>query len=147
MMDTKDIYFKKILVAVDDSEDSIKAFRYAVHRALKDDLGLTIVSILEENVINVYQVLTKDFIHGKREDLTKHVEEYREQALAAGVKDVDVWVGAGIPGEEIVNHVIPEVKPDLLVIGAKAKKGITKMFGSQAAYMAKNSPISVLVVR
>ena len=98
MMDTKDIYFKKILVAVDDSEDSIRAFRYAIHRALKDDLGLTIVSILEENVINVYQALTKDFIHGKREDLTKHVEEYREQALAAGVKDVDVWVGAGIPG-------------------------------------------------
>lgn len=147
MMDTKDIYFKKILVAVDDSEDSIKAFRYAIHRAIKDDLGLTIVSILEENVINVYQALTKDYIHGKRDELTKHVEGYREQALAAGVKDVDVWIGAGVPGEEIVNHVIPEVQPDLLVVGAKAKKGITKRFGSQAAYMAKYAPISVLVVR
>ena len=147
MMETKDIYFKKILVAVDDSEDSIRAFRYAIHRALKDNLGLTMVSILEENEINVYQALTKDFVHSKREDLTKHLEEYREQALAAGVKDVDILVGSGNPGEEIINHVIPEVQPDLLVIGAKSKKGITKIFGSQAAYMAKNSPISVLVVR
>lgn len=146
-MDTSDIYFKKILVAVDDSEDSIKAFKYAIHRAIKDDVGLMLVSILEEDQINVYQALSKDFIHGKREDLENHLQEYRQQALDAGVKKVEVVVGAGSPGEEIVNHIIPHVQPDLLVVGSKSKKGITKRFGSQAAYMAKYAPISVLVIR
>ncbi|WP_125607967.1 universal stress protein [Lapidilactobacillus bayanensis] len=146
-MDTSDIYFKKILVAVDDSEDSIKAFKYAIHRAIKDDVGLMLVSILEENEINVFQAMSKDFIHGKREDLEKHLQEYRQQALDAGVKRVEAWVGAGNPGEEIVNHIIPQVQPDLLVVGSKSKVGITKRFGSQAAYMAKYAPISVLVVR
>ena len=42
---------------------------------------------------------------------------------------------------------IPAVKPDLLIVGARSKQGIAKHFGSQAAYMAKYAPISVLVVR
>ena len=53
----------------------------------------------------------------------------------------------GNAGEEIVKNVIPKVKPDLLIIGALSKQGIKKFFGSQAAYMAKYAPISVLVVR
>jgi nucleotide-binding universal stress UspA family protein len=34
-----------------------------------------------------------------------------------------------------------------LIIGSIAKKGIARHFGSQAAYMAKYAPISVLVIR
>ncbi|GEL12793.1 hypothetical protein FC15_GL001414 [Lapidilactobacillus concavus DSM 17758] len=145
--DTNHVYFKRILVALDDSEDSLKAFKYAIHRAIKDDVDLVLVSILEEKNMNVYQALSKDYIHGQRDALEQHLQDYRQQALDAGVKKVATVIGAGEPGEEIVKHVIPHAQADLLVIGAKAKKGITKLFGSQAAYMAKNAPISVLVIR
>ncbi|MCM8610445.1 MULTISPECIES: universal stress protein, partial [Lactiplantibacillus] len=47
----------------------------------------------------------------------------------------------------IVKTVIPALKPDLLVIGSVAKHGVRKYFWSQAAYMAKHAPISVLVIR
>ncbi|XIF20049.1 MAG: universal stress protein [Acetilactobacillus jinshanensis] len=50
-------------------------------------------------------------------------------------------------GEAIVKDVIPHVEPDLLVIGSQAKKGLARHFGSQAAYMAKYAPISVMVIR
>lgn len=144
---TKDIYFKNILVAVDDSEDAIQAFKYAIHRAKKDDVGLAIVSILEDDEMNVFQALNTDYVHGQREDLEKHLEEYRKIALDSGVKDVTTIVASGDPGETIVKEVIPHVKPDLLIVGSKSKTGFTKRFGSQAAYMAKYAPISVLVIR
>ena len=56
-------------------------------------------------------------------------------------------IAEGDAGETIIKKVIPQVNPDLLVIGALAKEGLEKYFGSQAAYMAKYAPISVLVVR
>lgn len=139
--------FKHVLVGVDDSPDAQLAFRYAMNRAKSDDAELTITSILESDNMNVYQALDKDFVHGQRDDLEKHVLGYRDLALRFGIKKVNVIVSEGKPGETIIKEIIPEVKPDLLIIGSMAKKGIKKWLGSQAAYMAKYSPVSVLVIR
>lgn len=139
--------FKSILVGVDDSEDALLAFDYAIHYAMDLNAQLTITSILENKDMNIYQSLNKDYIHGERKELEKHLLDYKHQASNAGVNDVNLIVGEGNPGETIVKSIIPHIKPDLLIIGSIAKKGIKRYFGSQAAYMAKYSPISVLVVR
>ncbi|ETY73283.1 universal stress protein [Lactiplantibacillus fabifermentans] len=139
--------FNRILVGVDDSADALLAFDYAIHQAIQDDAELVIVSVLEDDEMNVYQALSKDFVHGERHDLEQHILKYQKQAQDAGVKNVHAMIAEGEPGETIVKDVIPHVKPDLLVIGSLAKKGIKRRFGSQAAYMAKYSPIAVMVVR
>ncbi|VDG26223.1 universal stress protein [Lactiplantibacillus mudanjiangensis] len=139
--------FKHILVGVDDSEDAQLAFRYAINRAKTDHAKLTIVSILEQDNMNVYEAMSKDFIHGQRADLEEHVQKYAKLAKQFGVTDVTTVVDEGDPGEMIVKDIIPAIKPDLLVIGSISKRGVRKYFGSQAAYMAKHSPISVLVIR
>ncbi|CAM3165007.1 universal stress protein [Lactiplantibacillus plajomi] len=139
--------FKHILVGVDDSDDAQLAFRYAMNRAKTDGAKLTIVSILEHDNMNVYEAMSKDYVHGQRKDLEDHVLSYRKLALDFGITDVHVVVDEGDPGETIVKDVIPAVKPDLLVIGSISKKGVRRYFGSQAAYMAKHAPISVLVIR
>ncbi len=139
--------FNRILVGVDDSPDAQLAFRYAINEARDHDATLYITSILESDEMNVYQALSKDYVHGKREDLEKHIAGYRDLALRAGVKNVEMVIAEGDPGETIVKSVIPATKADLLIIGSLAKTGFRKRFGSQAAYMAKYSPISVMVVR
>lgn len=139
--------FKHILVGVDDSDDAQLAFRYAINRAKTDGAKLTIVSILEQDNINVYEAMSKDFIHGQRKDLEEHVLQYQKLAEQFGVKEVNTVVDEGDPGETIVKDIIPALKPDLLVIGSVSKQGLRKYFGSQAAYMAKHAPISVLVIR
>lgn len=138
---------KKILVGVDDSEDAQLAFRVAMRRALDLNATLCITSILESDEMNVFQALSADYVHGERQALEEHVEAYRNVALKAGIKHVEVVIAEGDAGETIIKQVIPKVEPDLLIIGALSKKGVKKFFGSQAAYMAKHAPISVLVVR
>ncbi|EJO04650.1 universal stress protein [Oenococcus oeni] len=142
-----DKVFNRILVGVDDSADAQLAFRYAVRRAVKDNATLIITSILENDEMNVYQALTKDYVHGERDELVEHLKKYRDIAAKAGVKDIKEIVDEGNAGETIVKNVIPAVKADLLIIGSLSKKGISKYFGSQAAYMAKYAPISVLIIR
>ncbi|NVY96473.1 universal stress protein [Lactobacillus sp. DCY120] len=138
---------KKILVGVDNSDDAQKAFRYAINRAKELNAQLQIVTVLEKHDMNVYQVLDDDFIHGRREDVESHVQGYIETAQKAGVQDVKGIISEGNPGETIVKDVIPKYQPDLLVIGSLDIKKPHKLFGSQAAHMAQNSPISVLVIR
>lgn len=139
--------FKHILVGVDDSADALLAFDYAINQAIEDQAELTIVSVLEDEDMNVYEALSKDYVHGERDALAQHLTSYQQKALAAGVKKVNTMIAQGEPGETIVKVVIPDIKPDLLIIGSLAKKGLARHFGSQAAYMAKHAPIAVMVVR
>lgn len=139
--------FTKILVGVDDSQDALLAFKYAVDQAKQDKAELIIVSVLENEEMNVYEALSKDYVHGERAELEQHVLSYQRQAREAGVETVRTIVSEGEPGEVIVKDIIPHVEPDLLIVGSEAKKGLAQHFGSQAAYMAKYAPISVLVIR
>ncbi|CAI2551236.1 Putative universal stress protein [Apilactobacillus kunkeei] len=142
-----EINFKNILVAVDDSDDALLAFKYAISRAKSEGAKLTIVSVLEDEEINVFQSLSGQFVHGKYEDLEKHLEKYKKTAEEAGVADVNVIASTGEAGETIIKDVVPKVNPDLLIVGSESKKGLARHFGSQAAYMAKYSPVSVMVIR
>ena len=108
--------FKHILVGVDDSDDAQLAFRYAINRAKSDGAKLTIVSILEQDNMNVYEAMSKDFVHGQRKDLEEHVQQYQKLARDFGVTDVNAVVDEGDPGETIVKTVIPALKPDLLCL-------------------------------
>ncbi len=139
--------FHRLLVGTDDSHDAQLAFHYAIDYALANDAELFIVTIWESDEMNIYQALDDDYIHGEREKLVEHVQKYKEEAQAAGVKKVETVVADGDPGKTIVNEVVPRIKPDLLIVGSLDKKGIAKRFGSQAAYIAKYASTPVLVMR
>lgn len=142
--------FERILVGVDDAPDAKMAFDYAVDKAKRDGSELGIVSVLETNDINVYQLLSKDYVHGTRDQLDRRIDEYIQAAIDYGVdpKKITKIIDEGSkPAERIVNHVLPEFHADLLVIGSVGKADSRKLFGSQAAYMAKNAGISVTVIR
>lgn len=146
-MADREMKFHKILVGVDDSHDAQLAFYYAVRYAAENNADLYIVSVLESDEMNVYQALDDDYIHGERSQLEKHILDFKQQALDAGVKNVTTLVAEGDAGKTIVKDVIPHVQPDLLMIGSYDKPGIARRFGSQAAYMSKYAPCSVLVIR
>lgn len=141
--------FQHILVAVDDSSDAKLAFNYAIYRAKITDSVLDIATILEDDDFNVYEVLSKDYMDEKRDKLKQQILQYKQLATDAGVKEIHTYVAEGDDpaGEIIVKRLIPDIKPDLLIIGSKSTTGVEKYLGSQASYMVKHAPVSVLVVR
>lgn len=150
MFDIKPKKFHKILVGVDDAPDARAAFSYAVDKAKRDGSELGIVSVYETNEVNVYQALSKDYVHSSREELRARIEEYVKGAIDYGVepKKITAIIDEGDrPAERICNHVIPEFHPDLLIVGSTGKPGNRKSVGSQASYMVKHSGTSVFVIR
>lgn len=150
MFEIKPKKFKKILVGVDDAPDARAAFSYAVDKAKRDGSELGIVSILETDRVNVYQILDKDYVHSSEDELRQRVNEYVQAAIDYGVdpEKITAIVDRGErPAERICNHVIPAFQPDLLVVGSIGKKGNCKAVGSQASYMARHVGTSVFVIR
>ena len=150
MFEIKPKKFKKILVGVDDAPDARAAFSYAVDKAKRDGSELGIVSILETDRVNVYQILDKDYVHSSEDELRQRVNEYVQAAIDYGVdpEKITAIVDRGErPAERICNHVIPAFQPDLLVVGSIGKKGNRKAVGSQALYMARHAGTSVFVIR
>ncbi len=140
--------FKCILVAVDDSADSKKAFDYALSYAVEHQTKLTITTIFEINLLNVYEYLTPETIATHKKETIAIAEEYRKKALANGLKETTIVVDEGAPAQTILDNVLPAVKPDLLICGSKSKANHTPLvLGSQAALMAKEARCSVLIIR
>ena len=139
--------FSKIMVGVEESPDALKAFHYAIQKAKEEQAELVIVSILEEKEINVYQSLDKNYWQEQLAKLEKQTEKYQQEALANGIDKVSVIVNEGNPGELIINKLIPLNKPDLLIIGSKSTSKLKSFFDSQAAYMARYAPMSVMIIR
>lgn len=141
--------YRKILVAVDNSDDAQLAFEYAIYRSKLADCALTIATIMEDNDFNSFEVLSKDYMEEKRHALEADLLKFKKVAEESGVRQVDTFLTENDQeaGETIVKKLIPDLKPDLLVIGSRSKKGVGKYFGSQASYMVRHAPISVVVVR
>ncbi|MFD1318818.1 universal stress protein [Loigolactobacillus zhaoyuanensis] len=141
--------FRRLLVAVDedDSTSSIRAFNYAVTLAKSYHIPLAVVTILETGDLNIYDSLSPDVLADRREEVLAKVNRYAEKAKEFGVIEVSSLIGEGKPGKVIVEQVIPDWRPDLLIVGSETKDKSRLFIGSQASYMSQNAPCSVIVVR
>ncbi|ETA74810.1 universal stress protein [Ligilactobacillus equi] len=146
----KPLTFSKILVAVDedDSISSIRAFNYAVTTAKRLNIPLGIVSVMEINEFNVFDALTHEVYDLHRDTIQRDLARYVNKAKSFGVEDVTSFTGEGVPAKVIINEIIPQFQPDLLVCGSETNKHHGHVFiGSQASALAQNAPCSVSVIR
>ena len=147
--DVQEISIKSILVAVDedDSSSSQKAFNYAVTFARAAKVPLGIVTVLETKDLSEYESMQPDVLEGRRNVMQASMDEYVKKAKEFGVIDVKGFIGEGKPGKVIVQDIIPEFNPDLLVCGSETTEKNSIFIGTQASYMSQNAPCSVIVVR
>ncbi|CAK1238444.1 Nucleotide-binding universal stress protein [Fructobacillus cardui] len=147
-LDVEPKHFKTILVGVDESEQGYHALSNAIHQAREDDAQLIIATILEMGDLSTISALHLDFIKEKRQELESNLAKYRDYALSKGLKNVKVVFDDGIKAGEILNdEIAPQVGADLIVVGAHSHEGFFESIGSQAAYIARNAKISVLIVK
>ncbi len=136
---------KRILIAVDGSEPSKKAFEYALDEA--EDLGnkLTILRVVQslpyggETIEKIYKEEIKE-----AKEFTKKLKNKAEK------KDVKVNDKV-ITGSNVANEIIrfaDKGNYDLIVVGSRGKTELeTVTLGSVSESVIKRSHIPVLVIR
>ncbi|WP_338208685.1 universal stress protein [Lactiplantibacillus paraxiangfangensis] len=144
------LIYRRILLTVDedDNTSSERAFRYATTLARDYAVPMGICSVMESEDINIFDSLTPSKIQAKRHHVEEVVAEYVKMAEAEGVTHVEPLVYEGGDVDDVIlERVIPEFKPDLLVTGADTQFAHSKISGAIGPRLARKAPISVIVVR
>lgn len=144
------LVYRRILLTVDedDHESTTRAFRFAITLAHDYDASLGIVSVMENEDINIFDSLTPSKLKEKRNALKRIVQGYVDQAEDNGLTKVEPLVYEdGDVDDVILERVIPDFKPDLIVTGADTQFPHSKITGAIGPRLAKRAPVSVIVVR
>ena len=136
--------FKKIAVAIDFSEQSLKAFQRAVSEAKECKTTLVLVNVVDTmsfGSVTAYDLKYADQL--KKENLEK-INKLKKQAEEAGVQDVEVVVETGSP--KVVLTQLPDV--GLIICGATGLNKVEKMvIGSVAERIVRSAKCDVFIVR
>ncbi|GAA3616448.1 universal stress protein [Secundilactobacillus similis] len=138
------MYPHRVLLAVDDDDDisSQKAFNYACTIAKMANLPLAIVSVLETGDMNIFQSLSPDVLDQRRAEISAHLDTYLAKAKEFGVENAEKRLGEGRPEHVLLDTLIPDFEPDLIVLGSHHHR-----VGHVAAAVVRESTASVIVVR
>ncbi len=147
--------FKKILVAIDGSEQSKKAEDYAIELAknLKGDItAVTVVEIAAATVSTGSDMFYPQAfeiamdLDAMKENSGKLLNEFTKKAKDEGL-DIETSMKIGHVWTEIIDE-CEEKNCDLIVLGSKGLSGITRMLlGSVAENVTRHSKCPVLVVK
>ena len=144
----------KILVAMDGSESSLRAYEYASFLAKQCDSALIIV-----NICDVFENIT-DKIKRELGDIAKRIEaeggagitmqlleDYKSQAEGLGIKDVKTMRREGNAAAEIL-HMAEEECVDTIIIGSKGIKSVREfLLGGVSDKVIHHAKCPVTVVR
>jgi nucleotide-binding universal stress UspA family protein len=140
--------YKNILVALDGSLEAKWAFEKAVNIAKDNNAKLILAHVIEEIGFGSFE--SYELTISKRIELStfEMLENYKTNALNAGVSDVVYLVEYGSPKNMIPMGISKQTNCDLIVCGATGQNAVERFFmGSVSANIARYAPCDVLIVR
>jgi len=144
---------RSIVVGTDGSETARKAVQEAADLANQLGAGMDIVSayapVSNQRLRDEARQAPDDlqWTITPREDVDAKLNDAKELAEAAGVKEVTVHAREGDPADAILD-VAEERGSDLIVVGNKGMSGAKRfLLGSVPNKVSHHAPCSVLIVR
>ncbi|VDN11460.1 unnamed protein product [Dibothriocephalus latus] len=147
---------RKVLISVDGSEDSARAFEWYTTNLLRENDGVVLVHVVEPVNAGVnYGLATKSTI--LTDDFCKHITELADNGRALGRKYLDQSKGFGIrarfvlhigakPGEHIC-RLSKELSIDVIVMGSRGLGKIRRTFlGSVSDYVLHHAITPVIII-
>lgn len=139
----------RILVPVDESDQSRTAFEYALE--VHPDASMTVLHVIDPRDFRTYGGIEgwidmEQIAEQQREHAKRIVEEARERAADRDVT-VSTEVVTGKAPRVIVDYAA-EHGFDQVVIGSHGRSGVSRvLLGSVAERVVRRSPVPVTVVR
>ena len=145
---------KKIMAAIDFSEDSIAAAQYAAGLASDLDATLLLTNVINQRDVDLLEIAVKRVaIFSVEQYLEEQVEKRKklfedlEKKLSLDNLNVQTNVRIGVPFREILLE-IKVAKPDLFVMGRKGNSKLAEIvIGSCAHKLFRRCPIPFLSIR
>lgn len=140
--------YKRILVAVDESEEAELAFKKAVHVANRNESALLLLHVIDTRAFQSVSSFDGAMAEQATDQAKNTMEEYVKYAKKHDVQDVSYTIEYGSPKALIAKQIPEEKKVDLIMVGATGLNAVERIFiGSVSEYVIRQAPCDVLVVR
>lgn len=140
--------YEKIIIAVDGSKASEKAFNKSVEMAKANDATLILAHIVDTRTFATAEAYDKSLSERAQKYAEDLLNEYVENAKEAGVKNVELVIKYGSPKVAIAKEIAPENDADLIVVGATGLNAVERfLIGSVSESVARYSKCDVLIIR
>lgn len=145
--------YKKILVAIDDSDTSRCALEEAKYLARTHGARLCITHVADETLLGMrhYTLPTTLNLDSARQALVDAgktlVDEAKQEATGIDAETL-VLEASSQRISEIITDAAKAWQADLIVVGTHGRRGVQRLIlGSVAEQLVRLSPISILLVR
>ncbi|API89189.1 universal stress protein UspA [Marinilactibacillus sp. 15R] len=140
--------YKRILVAVDGSQEAEKAFRKAVEVAKRNNASLVLAHVIDTRAYQSFSTFDGSIADNAREEAKNILEEYKEYAKKEGLSEVEVVLEFGSPKVIIAKQIPESENIDLIMLGATGLNAVERIFvGSVSEYVIRHARCDVMVVR
>ena len=148
---TDDFQYHKILVAVDGSKATSQVLDAAIDSAIRNDASLDILNVTQvDQITDGYSnaVLSEEDTYDAVRTTRERMDDLKNRAGKAGVKDVNIHIRFGNPKRVIAREFPSDHNNDLIVIGTTGLSGFERfVVGSVTNYVNRNARCDVLVVQ
>ncbi|MQS76118.1 universal stress protein [Lactobacillus halodurans] len=138
---------KNILVAIDGSQNSNRAFNQALKLAQTQKANLYLVRVVEDYYLNEDDGILQMENYSDNPEVIKARDDLNNKSLMTVFPIRDTFLRIGDPKKIIATYLVRGLKIDLLVVGRFGKDFINrKKIGSNANFFKQNAPCKVRII-
>lgn len=140
--------YGRILVAVDGSDESERAFKKAVAVAKRNRAQLVLAHVIDTRAYQSFSTFDGSVADNARAEAKNTLNEYKEFAEKEGIEEVKIVLEYGSPKIIIAKQIPEDEGIDLIMLGATGLNAVERIFvGSVSEYVIRHAECDVLIVR
>lgn len=140
--------YKNILVAVDGSKQAAWAFKKAIEIAKRNEAKIFLTHVIDLRTFATVEAYDRTISERAKEFAVELLESYKQEALDAGVKEVDFAIDYGSPKVKIAKEIAKQYHADLIICGATGLNAVERFFiGSVSEHIVRYAPCDVMIIR
>lgn len=140
--------YSNILVAVDGSKESELAFKKGAAAAVRNNATLHLAHIIDNRSFGSIEAYDRTIADRTMKNSEELLANYKQEAEAAGVKNVNVIIEYGVPKVAIPKELAPKLNVDVIICGATGLNAAERfIMGSVSERIVRTAKCDVLVVR
>lgn len=140
--------YSNIIVAVDGSEASEKAFKKSLDIAKRNHARLILAHVVDSRTFATAEAYDRSLAE-RAEDYAKELlDSYVDNAKSAGIDNLVRCVEYGSPKVKIAKDIAKDFQSDLIICGATGMNAVERfLIGSVSESITRYAECDVLVVR
>jgi len=144
----EELEYNNIIVAVDGSDASKKAFKKSLQISKRNDARLIVTNVVDSRTFATVEAYDRTLAKRAETHAKELIDEYVKKAHDQGVTNLVRCIEYGSPKVKISKDIAKTFDADLIVCGATGLNAVERfLIGSVSESIARYATCDVLIVR